>query len=51
MFMSLHELRKNKIIHADVKPDNYLYTLDNNKIKLSDFGTSYIVDEHSTDID
>lgn len=43
MFMSLHDLRKNKIIHADIKPDNFLYTLDLKKIKLSDFGTSFTV--------
>ena len=24
MFLSLHELRKHKIIHADIKPDNFL---------------------------
>ncbi len=42
MFMSLHELRKNKIIHADIKPDNFLFTNKNyDKIKLCDFGTSY----------
>lgn len=41
MFMSLHELRKHKIIHADIKPDNFLMTPDLAKIKLSDFGTAY----------
>jgi serine/threonine protein kinase len=44
MFMSLHELQKNKIIHADIKPDNFLFTQDNSKVKLCDFGTSYKVD-------
>lgn len=48
MFMSLHELRKNSIIHADIKPDNYLFTSDHNKVKLCDFGTSYRTDEHSS---
>lgn len=43
MFMSLHHLRKNKIIHADIKPDNFLLTLDLTKIKLTDFGTSFYV--------
>lgn len=43
MFMSLYELRKNKIIHADIKPDNFLFTQDMKKIKLSDFGTSFTV--------
>ena len=31
MFMSLHELRKNKIVHADIKPDNFLFALDDEK--------------------
>jgi serine/threonine-protein kinase PRP4 len=50
MFMSLHELRKNKIIHADIKPDNFLLTNDQVKVRLCDFGTSYKVDEHSSEI-
>ncbi len=50
MFMSLHELRKNGIIHADIKPDNFLFTNDHVKVKLCDFGTSYKVDEHSSEI-
>lgn len=48
MFMSLYELRKNGIIHADIKPDNFLFTNDRTKIKLCDFGTSYKFDEHSS---
>jgi len=51
MFMSLHELRKNSIIHADIKPDNFLFTSDNSKVKLCDFGTSYRLDEHSSEIE
>jgi serine/threonine protein kinase len=51
MFMSLHELRKNSIIHADIKPDNYLFTSDQSKVKLCDFGTSYRTDEHSSEIE
>lgn len=52
MFMGLHQMRKNKIVHADIKPDNFLLSLTgkvNSKnevqtaIKLSDFGTSYSV--------
>ena len=43
MFMSLHHLRKNKIIHADIKPDNFLLTEDLSKIKLTDFGTAFYV--------
>lgn len=51
MFMSLHELRKNKIIHADIKPDNFLLTQDLSKIKLTDFGTAFSVEEHTTEVE
>jgi serine/threonine-protein kinase PRP4 len=51
MFMSLYELRKNSIIHADIKPDNFLFTNDHSKVKLCDFGTSYKVDEHTSEIE
>ena len=54
MFIISHELEKNKIIHADIKPDNFLFKkvpsssmserelVDN--IKLCDFGTSYTIE-------
>lgn len=51
MFLSLHELRKHKIIHADIKPDNFLMDLNFKTVKLADFGTSFSVEEYSTDID
>ena len=51
MFMALHQLRKNKIIHADIKPDNFLLTEDLSKIKITDFGTSFYVEEHNHEID
>ena len=51
MFLSLHELRRHKIIHADIKPDNFLLSLDFKTIKLADFGTSFEVEQHSTDIE
>lgn len=44
MFLSMHELQKHRIIHADIKPDNFLLTLDLAKIKLTDFGTAFSVD-------
>jgi serine/threonine-protein kinase PRP4 len=47
MFLSLHELQKHRIIHADIKPDNFLLTLDITRIKLTDFGTAFSVDEYS----
>jgi serine/threonine protein kinase len=34
----LEELENRKILHRDVKPDNFLFV--NGKIKLSDFGAS-----------
>ena len=51
MFLSLHELRRNKIIHADIKPDNFLMDTNFKKIKLADFGTAFTLEEHTTDID
>lgn len=51
MFLSLHELRRNKIIHADIKPDNFLMDTTFKKIKLADFGTAFTLEEHTTDID
>lgn len=50
MFLSLHHLRLNKIIHADIKPDNFLLSLGLKSIKLADFGTAFSIDEHSTDV-
>jgi serine/threonine-protein kinase PRP4 len=43
-FLSLHELQKHRTIHADIKPDNFLLSLDLSKIKLTDFGTAFSVD-------
>ena len=51
MFLSLHELRKNKIVHADIKPDNFLMDSSCKSIKLADFGTAFTLEEHSTDVD
>lgn len=45
LFIALQYLRKNDIIHADLKPDNILVTEDLSKIKLCDFGTAFSVDE------
>lgn len=47
LFISLAFLRKNKIIHADIKPDNILISYDHKKIKLCDFGTAFGVEECS----
>ena len=50
MFMSLHELRKGKIIHADIKPDNFIFDTALKSIRLADFGTAFTLEEHSTEI-
>ena len=45
LFIALSFLRKNRIIHADLKPDNILVQEDLSKIKLCDFGTAFPVEE------
>ncbi|CAD8155731.1 unnamed protein product [Paramecium pentaurelia] len=45
LFVALAHLRKHKIIHADIKPDNILISADTKLLKLCDFGTAFTVDE------
>jgi serine/threonine-protein kinase PRP4 len=45
LFVALSHLRKNKIIHADIKPDNILISKDTKLLKLCDFGTAFTIDE------
>lgn len=47
MFLGLYALRKAKLVHADIKPDNFLLTGDGKKIKFCDFGTAFPIDEAS----
>lgn len=35
-------MHKKKIVHWDIKPENILFTKDQNSLKISDFGTSKI---------
>ena len=51
MFLSLHELKRHHIIHADIKPDNFLLTPDRTHICLTDFGTAFLADQLSTEVD
>ena len=41
LFIGLHALRKQRLIHADIKPDNLLFTVDKEAIKICDFGTAF----------
>lgn len=45
LFVALSHLKKHKIIHADIKPDNILISKDTKSLKLCDFGTAFNVDE------
>ncbi|CAD8204940.1 unnamed protein product [Paramecium octaurelia] len=45
LFVALAHLRRHKIIHADIKPDNILISSDTKLLKLCDFGTAFTVDE------
>ena len=45
MFIGLHALRKAKLVHADIKPDNFLLSQDGKKVKFCDFGTAFPIDE------
>ncbi len=38
-------MKKNKIIHSDLKPDNILVSKDTKTIKVCDLGTAFSVDE------
>lgn len=47
LFVGLMHLRKNKIIHADIKPDNILLSADTKTVKICDLGTAFPVEESS----
>ena len=40
-------MRKHKIIHADIKPDNILISKDTKTIKICDFGTAFPSNENT----
>jgi len=45
IFLALRVLRKMKLIHADLKPDNVLMTMSKTEIKICDFGSAVEVSE------
>jgi len=45
LFQGLRALRRLKVIHGDLKPDNILMTMDKAKIKICDFGSAVDVTE------
>ena len=45
LFIGLHAIRKQRLIHADIKPDNLLLSVDRNSIKFCDFGTAFTIEE------
>lgn len=48
IFMALKHLRKNKIIHADLKPDNILINETRQVVKVCDLGTAIDRDDAAT---
>ena len=48
LFQALSLLKRCRIIHADIKPDNILVSEKMNIIKLSDLGSAFDVSENAS---
>jgi serine/threonine-protein kinase PRP4 len=45
LFLALRLLRKCRILHADLKPDNILVSENRTTIKVCDFGSAFPIQE------
>lgn len=45
MLKALAHMKKCKIVHADLKPDNIVITKDTKIIKVCDYGTAYKIED------
>lgn len=45
MFLALSHMKKYKVLHADLKPDNILMNKSRNVLKVCDFGTASLADD------
>eukprot|EP00471_Norrisiella_sphaerica_P012036 CAMPEP_0184504548 /NCGR_PEP_ID=MMETSP0113_2-20130426/52524_1 /TAXON_ID=91329 /ORGANISM="Norrisiella sphaerica, Strain BC52" /LENGTH=501 /DNA_ID=CAMNT_0026894199 /DNA_START=334 /DNA_END=1836 /DNA_ORIENTATION=- len=51
LLLSLDQLRNMDLIHADIKPDNVLVSVDKRQVKLADLGTAfYTYEPEETDL-
>lgn len=46
LLIALRHLRRNNVLHADIKPDNILINDKHNKVKLCDFGSAMVMGEN-----
>ncbi|GLI63601.1 hypothetical protein VaNZ11_006603 [Volvox africanus] len=46
LLVALRHLRKNGVLHADIKPDNILVNARRTKVKLCDFGSAMLAGEN-----
>ncbi|TEB14655.1 protein serine/threonine kinase, partial [Perkinsus sp. BL_2016] len=42
LLLALKELKKHRIVHGDIKLENILYSFEDGRIKLADFGLAFV---------